>query len=72
MNEIINDEENINHEIFREYITYQNPSFVAKELLKANDIKNNEIVNQVIYSMNELRKAVIRKEILENENPDKL
>ena len=36
------------------------------------NIKNNEIVNQAVYSMNELRNAIIRKEILEAENPDKI
>ena len=28
--------------------------------------------NKTIYSMNQLRNAVIRKEILKNENPNKI
>ena len=51
----------MNSEIFRKYFVYQNPSFLAKYLLKANQVKNNQIVNQAIYSINELRNAVIRK-----------
>ena len=48
--EIRNDKENINSGIFREYFRYQNPSFLAKDLLKANQIKNPEIVNEAFYS----------------------
>ena len=69
--EIRNDKENINSGIFREYFRYQNPSFLAKDLLKANQIKNHEIVNQAFYSVNELRNPFIRKEIPENENRNK-
>ena len=61
VNAIRNDEENINGEIFRKYLGYQNPSFLAKDLLKDIQVKNNEIVNQAIYSINELRNNVIRK-----------
>ena len=35
-----------------------------KHLLKTNRIKNNQILNQAIYSMDELRKAVTRKTFL--------
>ena len=59
------------NEIFREYFGYQNPLFLAKELLKASHVENNPTVNQAIYSMNELRKAVIRKEFPEKQNPNK-
>ena len=48
--EIWNDKVNINSGIFREYFRYQNPSFLAKDLLKANQIKNPEILNEAFYS----------------------
>ena len=31
---------NVNNEIFREYFNHQNPSALAKNLLKANETKN--------------------------------
>ena len=43
---------------------YQNSSFSAKDLLKTKQVKNHQIVNQAIYSINELRSAVIRKQNL--------
>ena len=48
-------------EYLSEYFKHQNLSFLAKNLLKTNRIKNNQILNQAIYSMDELRKAVTRK-----------
>ena len=43
-----------------------------KDLLKTNQVKNNQILNQAIYSINELRNAAIRNKIPENENPNKI
>ena len=37
-----------------------------------NQIKNGEMVNQAVYSVIELRSAIIRKIISEAENPDKI
>lgn len=51
-------------EYLSEYFKHQNLSFLAKNLLKTNRIKNNQILNQAIYSMDELRKAVTRKTFL--------
>ena len=45
---------------------------MAINLLKTNQVKNNQIEYQGIYSVNELRKAVIRKKNSENENPSKI
>ena len=45
----------------KKYFGYENPPFLAKYLLKANQAKNNEIKNQAIYSMNELGKTIIKK-----------
>ena len=39
---------------------------LTKDLLKANQVKNNHIVNQTIDSINELRNTIIKKEIPEN------
>ena len=51
---------------------YQNLSFLAKDLRQVNQIKNNQIGDQVIYSTNELRNAVLRKEIPANKNANKI
>ena len=64
LDEIRNEEKYINNEIFREYFGYQNLSFLAKDLIKVNKAKNNQIKNQAIYSMHELRNAVTRKKFL--------
>ena len=40
MNEILTDEKDINHEIFWNYFKYQNPSSLAKFLIRANQAKN--------------------------------
>ena len=45
---------------------------LTKDLLKANQVKNNQIVNQTIDSINELRHTIIKKEIPENWNFDKI
>ena len=55
----------INNEILREYLGYQNPTFLAKDLLMVSQVKNSQIKNRAIYSMNESRNAVIRKKLLE-------
>ena len=36
MNTIVNDEKNINDEIFKNYFGHQNPSFLAKDLINTN------------------------------------
>ena len=68
VNEVRNDDENMNSEISKEYVNYQNPSLLEKYLLKANQVKNNQTINQAINLIKELRNVVIRKEILENGN----
>ena len=71
INVIKNDEKNINKEIFNEYFGHQNPSFLAKDLIETNQSKNKQIVQQFLDSFDELRSSIIKKEILENENPNK-
>ena len=72
VNEIRNYEKNMNGERFRGYFRYQNLTFLAKDLLTVNQVKSNQILNQAIYSINELRNVVIRKEIPENESVNKI
>ena len=62
----------INTEVFNEYFGYQNPSFLIKDLIKVNQTKDNEIVNQTIESINELRNSIIKNEIPKNKNPNKI
>ena len=63
---------NVNNEIFREYFNHQNPSALAKNLLKANEAKNQaknkQIVNQANYALTNL--FIINEVIPENENLD--
>ena len=58
LNEIVNEEKMINGEIFRNYFNYQNPSFLAKDLFKADQSKNDEIkymiINEVIKLMEDI------------------
>ena len=45
---------------------------MVEGLIKANQTTNSKIVNQTIDSINELKNAVNKKEIPENENPNKI
>ena len=72
MNKIENDEENIKNEIFKEYFGHHNPSFLAKYKYKYNQAKNEQIVNQVNDALIDLRNAVNKNSIPENENPDEV
>ena len=47
MNENVFDEKDINDEILSEYFWYQNLSVLAKDLLKADQAKNDHKVDQV-------------------------
>ena len=40
MNEIIANEKDMNDEIIWNYFKYQNPPFLAKDLIRANQVKN--------------------------------
>ena len=55
--------------MFKEYFGYQSPSFLAEDLLKVNNNKNNQTANQTIFSIN--LKKCINNEILKNENKTK-
>ena len=72
VNEIGNDEERIKSVIFKKYYGYQNLPFRVIVLFKANQVRNNQIVNHFVYSTNEVRNAVIKQEIPENVNQNKI
>ena len=71
MNEIIAGEKDINNEIILNYFTYQNPSFLVKDLISAKQDKNKKLVNNINNGLIDLRNEINRKEIPENENPKK-
>ena len=47
MNEIIVDKKDIHDKIFWNHFKYYNPSFLAKDLIRATPAKNEELVNNV-------------------------
>ena len=69
---IANDGTNINTEILNKYFKHQNPTFLLKDLHKANKSKDEKIVNHVNDALIDLRNTVNRKELPENKNPDKV
>ena len=69
MNEMIFAEKEINDKIFQKYFRYQNPSFLAKDLVRAKQGKNEQLVKNINDELIDLRNAIIKKETLENENP---
>ena len=71
MNEIIANEKDINDGIFWDYLKYQNPSFLAKDLIRSMQAKNEKLVNNVNDRLMDLRNDIIRQEIPENQNPKK-
>ena len=72
MNEVIDDEKDINDEIFWNCFKYQNPSFLAKDQqIRAKKAKNEQLVNNIDDELIDLRNAINKKEIPVNENPIK-
>ena len=61
INEIKNDEKNINEQIFKEYLFYRAPLFLAKQLYNSNQTINGEIVKHINDAMIELEKYIDRK-----------
>ena len=72
MNEIIANEKDINHEVFWNRLKYQDPLFLAKYLITATEAKNGQLVNNANDGLIDFKKAINRKEILENENSKKI
>ena len=69
INEIIADEKDINVQAFRNCFNYQNPLLFVKDLILAKQDKNEKLLNNINNGLIDLRNAIIRKEIPENENP---
>ena len=74
MSEIKADEKYISDQIFWNYFKYQNPSFLAKDLIRGKQAKNEQVVNNINDGLIDLllSNAIIKKEIPENENPNKI
>ena len=72
MHEIIAKEKDVNYEIFWNYLKYQNPLLLEKDLIRATQTKNEQLVNNVNDGLIDLRSIIIRKEIPENKNPNKI
>ena len=72
MHEIIAKEKDVNYEIFWNYFKYQNPLLLEKDLIRATQTKNEQLVNDVNDGLIDLRSIIIRKEIPENKNPNKI
>ena len=64
MNEVIADKKDINDKIFRNDFKYQNPSFLLKDLIRVNQAKNEQLVNNINDGLKDLRNSINRKKIL--------
>ena len=65
-------QEFMNEIIAINYFKYQNPSFLVKDSISAEQNKNEKTVNNVNNGLIDLRNDFKRKEITENENPKKV
>ena len=63
MNEIIADKKDIN-QTFWSYFKYQNPLFSTKDLVRANQAKNEQLVKNINDGLFDLRNGINRKKIL--------
>ena len=54
----------LNDKIFRNCFKYQNLSFLAKELVRANKDKNQQLVNNINDKLIDLRNIIIKKKFL--------
>ena len=72
MKQIIDDEKDINDEIFLIYFKYQSPLLLLKDLISTKQDKNQKSVNDINDGLIDLKNAVNRKKIHDNENPKKI
>ena len=72
MNKIVNDETKINTKTFDKYFKYQNPTSLLKDLYEVDKATIEKIVDHVNVALRDLRNAVNKKDIPENENLDKV
>ena len=56
--------------MFNEYFKHPNSTFLLKDLYEPNKTRSNKIVNRGSDAFIDLRNAVNRKEIPENEKPE--
>ena len=61
MSEIIAGKKDINNKIFLNYFRYQNPLFLVRELISAEQDKNEKLVNNINDGLIDLRNSVNRK-----------
>ena len=58
---IIDEEENINTELFKKYFKFQRPSDIVNYLYKINDKeKNNNLMNMINSGLKNLKKKLMR------------
>ena len=63
---------NVDIEIFNGNFKCQNPTYLLNDLYEADKAKNEKIVNHVNDALIDLRNAINRKQIPENENACKV
>ena len=61
---MIAEEKDTNDEIFWNYFKYQNPSILAKDLIRATQAKNQQLVNNVNDGLIDLKTAINSKKSL--------
>ena len=71
MNKVTADKKDINNEIFINYFNHQGTLFLVKDLISAKQDKNQKIVSNVNDGLIDLRNDIDRKEIPENQVPQK-
>ena len=54
------------------YFGIQNPSLLVRDLIRAHKAKNEQLVNNINSGLIDLRNAINRKKIPENENPNQI
>ena len=72
MNEVTADEKDINDETFWSYLKCQNPLYLAKDLIRAEHAKKERLLNNINNELIDINNAIIKKEISENENSNKI
>ena len=72
MNEITDNEKDINDKIILDYFKYQNPSFLAKALIRAMEATNWKFVSYDNGRLVNWGNAINKKQIPEKENPKKV
>ena len=61
----------MNDEISWNYFKHQNSLFLEKDVIRATQAKNEQLVNNVNDGLIDLRKAINKIELSKNENPKK-